>query len=195
MTGKTALRIVPGMFIGEALQRLAQELGIPNPRQFALRFGIPYKHLNNLWTNTRHAGLPTIAEIARKSGRAVAYFLGEEGARPLLGSMDPLGRITMASSDLPGPVTGLIHLPEACPGYFPAGCRLIMDPSEYRHDVWLVIKTLDTGEVWIAWARDHAGLPLLVRPTGESTIYSAQHHAVVGAVVDVINAPPAGPSA
>jgi len=207
MTGKPALRIVAGManahdddgserkaegvFIGEALQRLARDLGVPNPRQFALRFGIPYKHLNNLWTNTRHAGLPTIVEIARKSGRAVAYFLGEEGAKPLLGSMDAIGRISMASRLS---VPGYIHLPEAC-GPFAAGARLVMEPSAHRADVWLVVRSVGSDETWIAWSRDHAGLALLVRPSGESVLYAPQHHEIIGAIVDVIVAPPAGPSA
>jgi hypothetical protein len=136
--------------------------------------------------------MPTIVEIAKKTGRAVAFFFGEEGVRAVLGVMDPAGRIDMRT---PGTGHGLIHLPEACPPYFDAGDRLVIDPSGHRFGVWLVIRTRATEDVWLAWSREHAGLPLLVRPSEEAIIYSEAVHDVVGAVVDVVKAPPAGPSA
>lgn len=185
-------RPAEGMFIGDALQRIAGEMGIPNARQFALRFGLHYKHLNNLWTNTRHAGMPSIVEIAKKTGRAVAYFFGEQGVRAVLGVMDAAGRITMHTREK-GP--GLIQLPEACPPYFEAGQQLVYDPAPHRYEAWLVVRSIATDEVWLAWSRDHAGLPLLVRPGGETIIYSPTTHDVLGAVVGIIAQPPAGPSA
>lgn len=175
-----------GVYIGEALQRLAQSLGIPNARQFALRFGIPYKHLNNLWTNTRHAGLPTIAELAKRSGRTVAYFLGEESARPVLGAMDAIGRIKMDTRQI---VTGLITLPEACEPYFPAGARLVLEPSVYRRDTWLVVRTKSTDETWIARSSTKADMELLRKPSGETVVYSDALE-IIGAIIEVIIPPP-----
>lgn len=175
-----------GVYIGEALQRLAQSEGIPNAHQFALRFGIPYKHLNNLWNDTRRAGLPTIVEVAKRSGRTVAYFLGEESGLPVLGAMDAIGRITMDTRQI---VAGLITLPEACSPYFPAGARLILEPSTYRDRAWLIVRTKASNEVWIAWASTKADLRLLKKPSGETVLYSEAHD-IIGAIAEVIIPPP-----
>lgn len=178
-------------FIGEPLQRLASSLGIKNARQFALRYGLTYSHINNVWSGVRPAGMQTIRKIARATGRAVAYFIGEEMGLRVVGSMDTNGRVKMDARDK---TSGMILLPEACPP-FVAGARLVMEPSVFRTDVWLVVRTLATGDEWIGWARDHAGMSLLVKPSGESIVYSAAVHEVVGAIVDVVSPPPPGPSA
>lgn len=81
------------------------------------------------------------------------------------------------------------------PPYFEAGQQLVYDPAPHRYEAWLVVRSIATDEVWLAWSRDHAGLPLLVRPGGETIIYSPTTHDVLGAVVGIIAQPPAGPSA
>ena len=177
-----------GVFIGEALQRLAESEGIENPHQFAIRYGISYKHLSNLWTNRRHAGLPTITDLAKKSGRAVAFFFGEESGLPVLGAMDAIGRIDMDTRQ--NAPHGLITLPEACPPYFPAGARLVLEPSVFRADTWLVVRTKATDDTWIAWASTKAEMQLLAKPGGETVLFSDDAHEVVGAIADVIVRPP-----
>ena len=182
-----------GLFIGDALHRLAVELDAPNPRQLALRLGIDYKHFHNLWTNARAAGLPTVVKLSRNAGKSFAYFAGDVSAKPLIGSIDANGKVHLVSVSPTNALSGLIALMDAADP-FPAGAQLHVEPGPYGAERWLIVRTGEAGDVWVAWAIELGGLKLLQRLGGERIIYSVAHHQVLG-VVQSITIPPPAPRA
>ena len=180
-----------GMLIGARLKGLAQSLGLKQ-RTLALKCGIDPRHFNSLWNNKKRAGMPLISRIARRTGRSVAWLCGEEAARPQIGTTDAQGRVHMAA-DTDTITPGTIYFVESA-GLFPAGTRVLIDPSStFAAGQWMLIES--RGERWWAGGRVVGGEARLLRLDGEELIYKAERHTVLGVIVHVLGIPPAVPSA
>ena len=107
-----------GLYIGARLQDLAKALGLTQGA-LAKLVSLDPRHFNNYWHDRRTVSLGTAKQIARLAGRSLAWLVGEEGARPLLGTVDALGRSTMTNNQ---PSFGTLHFVAPC-GPFTAGMR------------------------------------------------------------------------
>lgn len=107
-----------------------------NQRQLALRVGIDPRHFNSLWHDKKAAGLPLIRKIGQRAGRSIAWLCGEEAARPLIGTANALGQVTMTTDNTPIS-QGIIHFIDGA-GAFAPGERVLVDPSDrWAEGHWL----------------------------------------------------------
>lgn len=119
----------------------------------------------------------------------MAWFLGEDSGRAIVGTADAMGRVKMTSHTLS---PGLIAFPVACGAAFPAGAVAFVDPgSAYLDGEYLLVRPrLDDGDPWLAFARSEGSAPLLDRMNGEVHVYSPDRYTVVGVIVGVLVRPP-----
>jgi transcriptional regulator with XRE-family HTH domain len=180
-----------GVFIGARLKELAHTLGL-NQNQLAVRCGIDRRTFNPYWTDRRKCGLPTVIKIAKATGRSIAWLLGEGAARPVLGTVDAQGHLSMKTPML---VPGVLLLVDTTP-WWPAGTQLYVDPTTaFVVDEYLVLQTRGGAVPWVCWAEERGGLRLLRRPSGEVVVYDERHHELLGLISGVLSAPSKPPSA
>lgn len=181
-----------GMLIGQRLHELAEALGL-NQRQLALTLKIDPRHFNGLWLDKRAAGLPTITQIARLSGRSIGWICGEEAARPLIGTVSADGIVSMTTETIS---QGVICFIEAT-GLFEAGQRVFIDPtSAYAVGRWLLVRPRGSPTSWVAWARlREDGTRMLDRTDGERLEYQEGRHEIRGVIAGVLVPPPVPESA
>jgi transcriptional regulator with XRE-family HTH domain len=180
-----------GLSVAERLQELGAALGL---RQAALAryLDIDPRHFNGLWSGKKRAGLPLIRRIARNSGRSIAWVCGEEAARPQIGTADALGQVVMTANTV---TPGVIYFVEGST-HFAAGARVLLDPSDrFAPGQWLLIQAPSGQAPWFGAAVEDAGRRYLIRADGETFVYSAERHAIIGVVVGVLDSPPPIPSA
>lgn len=182
-----------GVLIGGRLQELAEATGM-NQRQLALRVGIDPRHFNSLWHDKKAAGLPLIRKIGQRAGRSIAWLCGEEAARPLIGTANALGQVTMTTDNTPIS-QGIIHFIDGA-GAFAPGERVLVDPSDrWAEGHWLLVRPRAGGEAWVGWARMRGDMQLLERADGEVIAYADDRHEIVGVIVGTIAPPPKPASA
>jgi DNA-binding XRE family transcriptional regulator len=178
-------------YISEQLKQLAASLGL-SQSALARMCGIDRRTFNPYYTGARPAGLPTIRKIAIATGRSMAWLLGEAVGRPVVGTADNFGRVTMTS-----PITApSIVMFVGSVGPFKAGMPVQVDPaSSFSPGEYMLVRTRETGDAWYAWGRLEGRLSVLDRLDGELHIYDPARYEVIGLVVGMVVKPPPPPSA
>lgn len=85
------------VFIHKRLQRLAKELGVTQA-ELGRILDIKRQVLNPYFTGARGAGVQIIRRAAAKSGRTVAWMLGEDAGRAVIGTSDAQGNVIMTTT-------------------------------------------------------------------------------------------------
>lgn len=186
MTTKNDVDTAESADISKPLQELSKSLGV-SQAELARRVGIDRRTFNPYFTGARSAGLPTIRKIAQATGRTVAWLLGEEVGRAVIGTCDARGRVSMSS---PVSSPSIVKFIEAS-GAFPAGVDVFVDPTEtYAAKQYMLVKTRGSEECWFAWGRSQGELLLLDRLDGELHVYNSTRYEILGVIVGMVVAPP-----
>lgn len=124
--------------------------------------------------------------VARGTGRSLAWICGEEEARPVIGTANHNGRITMTQGKI---TTGLVEFVSPS-RYFGAGVRVFVDEcSTWLDDEWLVMSA-PGEEPFFAWAYRSGGLQMLRRADDEVVLYQPARHTISGVVIGVLGKAP-----
>lgn len=178
------------MQVSERLQLLAKQLGVSQAK-LAQLLDTHRSVLNPYFTGARPAGLPMLRRWSTASGRTVAWLMGEDVGRSVIGTLDATGRVAMDSKRI---TIGIIAVPSATRD-FPAGTQLLVDPaSAFVPGAWLLVRVRGGDDDWIAWASDD-GRGTLDRANGELHSYDPERYEITGMIVGQIVPPPKRPSA
>lgn len=179
------------VLIGKRLHELADTLGL-NQRQLAQRCGIDPRHFSAFWLDNRAASFEILLKVARGSGRSIGWLCGEEGTRPVLGTVDAHGRVPMAITPT-SPGVLVLAGPTA---FFPGSTKLFVEPfSTFEPSRWLYVRHVGSDDAWLAWAYRAGKMDMLQVADGEILVFQPGRHAIIGLISGTVVDPPAPPSA